>query len=461
MIARGAHISQDVMVRNAGTAAVTVTFVPTCTCLASEPSTRTLAAGAGGAFRLSYDSSDDTGNTRKDFIVRTDPPAPGMLVYTLTGTVRADNAAAPAAGSAWVRRDAPGSSSATVSLSYYYSPGCRSCEEYLTVEIPRLQNELGIRIAMEKKDILTTAAYEELASLTAAHGEVIRELPALRAGDTLLQGDREIRERLTAVLKAGLASGPDVRAAPASPQAGPPPATTDRFALLPVLVAGLVDGINPCAFTTLIFLLASLALAGRGRRDVLLIGAVFTLSVFLTYLGIGLGFFAALRAASAMPIVSLILRWALVLVLAVFAGLSIYDFALIRAGKPGEMILQLPSALKRRIHTSIRGTARTTALVGSSLVLGFLVSIFEFACTGQVYLPTLGVLARLHRQADALALLALYNLCFVAPLLVVFGVSYAGVSSGRITTFFQAHMGSVKLALAAAFIGLAVFTLVG
>ena len=103
----------------------------------------------------------------------------------------------------------------------------------------------------------------------------------------------------------------------------------------------------------------------------------------------------------------------------------------------------------------------TTALAGSSLVLGFLVSIFEFACTGQVYLPTLGVLARMHRQADALALLVLYNLCFIAPLLVVFGASYLGVSSGRITTLFQAHMGTVKLALAAVFIGLAVLTLVG
>ena len=243
--------------------------------------------------------------------------------------------------------------------------------------------------------------------------------------------------------------------------AGPAAGVSDRFAVVPILLAGLVDGINPCAFTTLIFLLASLALAGRGRREVLLIGALFTLAVFLTYLGMGLGLFAALRAASAAPVVSLVLRWVLVLVLAVFAGLSVYDFTLIRAGRSSEMLLHLPSALKRRIHTSIRGTMRTTALAGSSLVLGFLVSIFEFACTGQVYLPMLGVLARLHRQADALALLALYNLCFIAPLLVVFGASYLGVSSGRITTLFQAHMGKVKLGLAAVFIGLAVFTLVG
>jgi cytochrome c biogenesis protein CcdA len=470
MIVRGARVQQAVVVRNQGATPVTVTFIPTCTCLASEPSARALPAGAEGTFLLSYDSTDDTGNTRKDFIVRSDPPAAQVLFYTLTGTVRAQsNQAGVTGGSgsttpAWVRHDSPDDpgSSVTATLSYYYTPGCRSCEEFLSVEIPRLEKELGIRIAVEKKDILTTSVYEELSSLAAARGGAIRELPVLRVGDILLQGDREIREKLAAALKAGVQSQPAAApGTPPAPAASAAASNADRFAIVPVLLAGLADGINPCAFTTLIFLLASLALAGRGRRDVLLIGAVFSLSVFLTYFGIGLGFFAALRAASAAPVVSLVLRWALVLVLAVFSGLSIYDFTLIRAGRPGEMLLQLPSALKRRIHSSIRGRVRTTALVGSSLVLGFLVSIFEFACTGQVYLPTLGVLARLHRQADALALLALYNICFIVPLLVVFGASYLGVSSGRITAFFQAHMGAMKLVLAAVFIGLAVFTLVG
>ena len=64
-------------------------------------------------------------------------------------------------------------------------------------------------------------------------------------------------------------------------------------------------------------------------------------------------------------------------------------------------------------------------------------------------------------EFDAVGLLVLYNLCFIAPLLVVFGGSYYGVSSTHITTFFQAHMGKVKLGLAFVFAGLAVFTLVG
>ena len=148
-------------------------------------------------------------------------------------------------------------------------------------------------------------------------------------------------------------------------------------------------------------------------------------------------------------------------VLAVFAGLSVYDYALIRQGRPTEMLLQLPSALKKQIHASIRTRVRMAALVGSSLVLGFLVSIFEFACTGQVYLPMLAYLVKMREGTAALGLLLLYNVCFIVPLLVVFAASYLGVSSGKITSWFQANMGKVKLGLAVVFATLAVFTLVG
>jgi len=473
-IAQGARVQMTVVVSNHSRTPATVTFVSTCSCLTVAPISQVVAAGGNASFALGYDSTDDTGNTAKAYIVRTDLPGEQRLSYILRGTVRAEHPASP--GSAWTRQDTTAGSAAqppstaaeqvprstvaaqmprstVAAVSYYYTPGCRSCEEFLSTEVPRLEKKLGIKIDIQRKDVLDPALYEELSSFALSQGQSMRAIPALRIGTTLLQGDQEIRAHFAEVLTSSVPPTPAAAAAPAP--------LSDRLAVLPVVAAGLLDGLNPCAFTTLIFLLASLALAGRGRREVLVIGAMFSLAVFLTYLGIGFGLFAALRAASAVAIVSVLLRWALVILLFVFAGLSVYDYALIRGGRPTEMLLQLPSALKRQIHSSIRTRVRTAALVGSSLVLGFLVSVFEFACTAQVYLPTLAYLARVHRQFDAVGLLVLYNLCFIAPLLVVFGGSYYGVSSTRVTSFFQAHMGKVKLGLAFVFAGLAVFTLVG
>jgi cytochrome c biogenesis protein CcdA len=467
MVSKGESARVSVKVDNLSGNDIKVEFVPTCSCLSASPSSSALKSGASADFALAYDSTGDEGKVSRYFIVKTDPPSEKPIFFILSGVVRADNGASPsssatlppgaAAGGAAPAGAAEGARG--FELRYYYAPGCRSCEDFLSSGLPGLESRYGVRATLSRRDILDPAAYEELAAYAASIGDSVRAMPALRVGGLLLQGEKEIDERLTGIFAAGLASAYPGEA-PGSAAPAPPPAApaAARVSVLAVVAAGLVDGVNPCAFTTILFLMSSLALAGRGRREVLAVGLLFSLAVFLTYLGAGFGLFAALRAAGSVALVSAILRWALVAVLALLAALSLVDYARIRAGRPAEILLQLPKALKLRIHASIRVRAKTAALAGSSLVLGFLVSIFEFACTGQVYLPTLAYLARGPGGARAAGLLVLYNLCFIAPLLAVFGAAYFGVGSKRITSLFQRRMGATKIALAAVFAALAVLT---
>jgi cytochrome c biogenesis protein CcdA len=475
MIEQGDIAKTKVVAVNRGADAVDLTFVPTCTCLTVSPATARLEPGGSVSFALSFDSKDDSGITERGYIVRTNVTGERALYYLLSGVVRVErpDAATPAwPGGPGGPSDFALAASSAIEMQYYYTPGCRSCEEFLGTEIPRLESRYGVRIAIDRRDLLDGSVYEELSAFAASIGASVNEIPALRMEGLLLQGDAEIRARLPGLLVTRSAGGSLAFALPRAPGPKgsdgtarqetnaivPSAASAVRLAILPVMAAGLIDGINPCAFTTLIFLLASLALAGRGRREVLVIGALFTLSVFLTYLGVGLGLFAAIRAASAVSLISALLRWIIFALLIVFAALSVYDYTRIRAGRPSDMLLQLPDSLRLKIHASIRTRAKTLALAGSSLAMGFLVSIFEFACTAQVYLPTLAYLARALKRADALGLLLAYNLCFIAPLLVVFAASYLGVSSRRITVLFRSHMGKVKLALAIAFLALAALT---
>jgi len=426
---------------------------------------------------MSFDPADYEGKTQRFFAVQTDPPVGAPRYYILSGMVRSANRPQGlqgdrAQGSGGIAA-APGdrAQGSAGRISYYYLSGCRSCEKFLSADLPAMESRVGLSLEVERKDLLVGANYEELTTFAASIGTAVKSIPALRIGNSLLQGDAEIEARLPGILASktwdlaasqnGDSGGPaaGVAASAAASSAAPSgDSASFRLAILPVVAAGLIDGINPCAFTTLIFLLASLALAGRGRREVLAIGAFFSVGVFLAYLGAGFGLFAALRAAQAVALVATIVRWVLVVALAALAGLSVYDFTRIRAGKPSEMLLQLPNSLKLRIHESIRERRRASALAASSFVLGLLVSIFEFACTGQVYLPTLAYLARSQGRADAMLLLLLYNACFIAPLLAVFAASYLGVSSKRIATIFQRRMGSTKLLLAAVFLALAALT---
>jgi cytochrome c biogenesis protein CcdA len=467
MILQGEVVEVSLAVANSTDRPLAVTLVPLCDCLSAAPASAVVAARSEAAFVLRYDSRDDTGNTRKNFLITTDAVGAERAYFEMRGTVRAERgsaqAPAPAAG------EVPGPSAgrrAAIDVTYWYTPGCRSCEEFLASELPRIESELGVRLAVARRDLLDPAAYEELARAAAARGTPVRAIPVLSAGDSLLQGEKEIRGGTRRLLESLARDQRQEEAAAAAAAEAAADATGVGLAggvpaglsVLAVAAAGLLDGVNPCAFTTLIFLLSFLALGGRSRREILLIGVLFTLAVFLTYLGVGFGLFAALRMAAAVPLASRILRWVLVAVLVAFAGLSLYDVVVIRRGEPGKILLQLPSALKRQIHRSIRAQARAAALAGGALVLGFLVSIFEFACTGQVYLPTLAYLARTRRQASAAGLLVLYNACFVLPLIAVFAASWFGVTSTRIASLYQKRMAAVKLGLAAVFLALAALT---
>ncbi len=447
----GARPETTITVANRSTSTVTVTLLTTCDCLEVDPPRRAIAPGASAPFRIAFDPSGEYGKVSRTLVVATDIPGRPRSLFTVTGTVTGGDGEGGGASRPPVAGAAPAGGIGRVAITYWYTPGCRSCERFLADEVPRLARERGIAIDVTRRDLLAPDVYEEYARAVAARGATLHGIPGLLVGDgVLLQGEEEIRDGFAAALAGA--------AAPAGPAAGSAPAGRTALALLPVLAGGLLDGINPCAFTTLIFLLASLALAGRGRREVLLLGAAFTLAVFATYFAVGLGLLAALRAAVAFPVVSRVLRWLLVAVLAVFAVLSARDAALAARGRASEMTLQLPGALKRRIHASIRTGVRSAALAASALGLGFLVSVFEFACTGQVYLPTLAYLARLG-DARAVPLLVAYNLGFIAPLVAVFAASWVGVTSRGLGSFFQRHLVAVKVALALFFAALAALTL--
>jgi cytochrome c biogenesis protein CcdA len=460
IVDRAARPEITLTVRNRSADPVTVSVVPACDCLAAEPARRVIEGGATGAFRLSFDPAGEGGAVTRDFVILTDVAGRERMLFTVSGTVEGGPDAGAATGtSARPVHVEETAGAARVRLTYYSTPGCRSCERFLDEEVPRLERELGIAIDVVRRDVLAADGYEDYARAAAPLGTTVRAIPGLLVGSgVLLQGDEEIGARLASVLADAVGTAPAAAATSPAPPASPHGAPASALALLPVLAGGLLDGVNPCAFTTLVFLIASLAAAGRDRRQVLLIGVMFTLAVFATYFAVGLGLLSALRAAVAFPLVARIIRWLLVAVLAVLATLSARDAVLAARGREGDMALQLPDALKRRIRASIRSRVGSTALAAAALGLGFVVSVFEFACTGQVYLPTLAYLAR-SGDARAVPLLAAYNVAFIAPLVAVFAASWAGVTSYRLGAFLQRHLVAVKAALAVFFAALAALTL--
>ena len=226
--------------------------------------------------------------------------------------------------------------------------------------------------------------------------------------------------------------------------------------LLTVLIAGLIDGINPCAFTTIIFFVSYLTYIGRKGREVLWVGGAFAFSVFLTYLLVGTGAFTFIQRLSAYSFLSRTIDILTASVAICLGALSLHDFFKARKGNFKDIKLQLPKFLKRRIQLTIGREVRTRKYLIAALSAGFIVSLLELACTGQVYLPTIVFIASQEgMRAHGLFYLIFYNLMFVVPLLAVFAAVYFGTSSEELGKFTRRHVATVKLLTAIFFFGLA------
>jgi cytochrome c biogenesis protein CcdA len=228
------------------------------------------------------------------------------------------------------------------------------------------------------------------------------------------------------------------------------------FGLLTIVGAGLIDGINPCAFATLIFLLSYLSAFERKGRDLLATGAAFTLGVFLTYLGVGFGF---LRFLASLSILNLVGKWiyglTLVLCLALAWG-SLTDYRKARQGRLQDMSLRLPDRLRGWAKALIRKGVGMRRFVLGSFALGFGVSLVELACTGQVYLPTIiFVLGIPQWRTQASLALLIYNLVFIVPLVGVFLLVYWGTTSQQLTAWLTQRTAAIKLGTAVLFLLLA------
>jgi cytochrome c biogenesis protein CcdA/thiol-disulfide isomerase/thioredoxin len=354
-----------------------------------------------------------------------------------------------------VLKSETGAGGKPVHLAYFYKQGCKKCSRmkeiiaWLEKNHPNLHIE-SFDIAEKRSKLLATA----LGVRCRLPRERLMSTPSFFVGSEYVLEENITRETLSDLAAKYGKTGAEPYWNTLSPdelaRADKLIAETfNSLALVAIALAALGDGVNPCAFATILFFISYLTMLGRKKKEILMVGLAFAFAVFITYFLVGLGFLGALKHAAHIEILSKIIFGGTAVLCWVFGVLSISDYFKVRAGNTSEMSLQLPGFLKRRIHATIREKARARGLVAGALVAGFTVSLLEFACTGQVYLPTITYMV--SRKAEALGYLLFYNIMFILPLLAVFGAVYFGVSSKAVAQIMESRVGTVKLVLAAVF----------
>lgn len=404
-----------------------------------------------GARKLVAQASGDAGG-------RAEAPLTFARLVALELAPDVIEGAKPPAGNPDAKPAAP-EKTARTPLVFFVKPGCRECDRVDSLLKALCAGDPGLTVL--RRNITETDGLllnRRLSDLRRVPLKETGRTPAVFGRDGWLTGDAITGPALEKLLADSRRAGGDDTwtVLPESERAGVAARVQSAYAGLSMAVilgAGLLDGVNPCAFATLIFLISYLRVARRSPREILMVGGAFVSAVYLTYFAIGLGLHGALGALAGLSGLRGAVNLGFALLAGVLALLSIRDGVLARSGRLREMNLQLPGFLKERIRGVIREGAKARRFVLFAFVSGALISLLELACTGQVYAPIVNQIRQ--GSLNAVGALAAYNAAFVAPLLLVFALAYGGLQSESLIRFQQRHTATVRFATAALFLTLA------
>lgn len=215
-----------------------------------------------------------------------------------------------------------------------------------------------------------------------------------------------------------------------------------KITLPAVVVAAVIDGINPCAFTVLLlFITAMLATLQAGEQSVSAVrvrllsqGGIYIAAVFLTYLSLGIGLLKVLDIFTRSHAPA---RFGALL--AILFGLwMVKDFFLPdwgwRLQAPGKVgIIARESAKKATVPALIMG--------------GFLIGLCTVPCSGAVYLGVLSLLALQPTALLGYSYLVLYNLIFILPLAGILILAASRPTLNRLAHWNLHHKEWVRLVL--------------
>lgn len=226
----------------------------------------------------------------------------------------------------------------------------------------------------------------------------------------------------------------------------------EQFLSLPMItIAGLVDGINPCAIGMMVMLLGYLLVFAKKPERVLKTGLLYVGTVFFTYLVVGLGLYSFVSQFD-LSGGARVLNFIVGGVLTIAGLIQFKDFLGIEGGPH----LRIPTASKERLQGMIEKVSYPM-----TIALGILVTLLETPCSLPIYVGTATILAQSGMPfVLVIGYFLYYNFLFVLPLIVVLVVMYRGQKLVEVKEWEHKAKRWMHLSLSLVLLGMGIWLLV-
>lgn len=216
--------------------------------------------------------------------------------------------------------------------------------------------------------------------------------------------------------------------------------------ILPVvLISGFIDSFNPCAISLLLIYISMMFTLQKDRREIFYFGLTYVISIYITYLLIGLGLLRAGTLFTTYPISKI------GAVLVIFFGLvNIKEYFFPNAPFSVRIPLKIRAVVSKYAHQ---------ATIASAVIVGILIGLYEFPCSGAIYLAVISLLSSQTSFMVGLGYLLLYNVMFILPLILIFVAATNKITTEKYINLQEKHGRKLHLFLAFAMIILGVVIL--
>lgn len=457
-VEEGTVLNYAVEVKNASNEILRVGMRSSCDCLTVRPERIDLKSRQKAKVKIKIDTTGYSRNFAEKIFFQSNDPVNPYIAIELKGDIissRVSNKENVIANEVKNTR-------LTIPITVFDTVGCLFCMELRQSIIPAYEKKYNIKIELYEYSVDDPDNYALLTALEEKREKTLNKIPVVFIGDDIIGGKKEIIQNLPALIEKHLNPGGSKKVE-FSPVASPEQRALRKLKIIPVLLAGIVDSVNPCAFATIIFFLTYLSLVLKKQRyEIFLTGIIFIVGVYLTYFLIGLGTFKAVQKLNKLLIFSKIMYVVVGILALMLSFRHFYEAILIkRRGKlvTEDIKLKLPEVIRSQIHKLIIKFSNLKYLLLFVFVMAVLITVLELICTGQVYLPTIMYLVSLPEyRIRAVWYLVLYCFLFVLPLMVIFGLFYFGLGTGKLKRLFTGEVFIVKIITAIFFLilGLAI-----
>lgn len=181
-------------------------------------------------------------------------------------------------------------------IYYFYSSRCGACQKVKKEVLPRIKKKFKDNIEIKFFNVLNKNDYKIMLAVLKKFDLSEKEkglVPKIIINDKVLIGYKEINKKIDKIIKKTLVKDKEILKINSgiTPENNILMKKFKKFNIWGVVGAGLIDGINPCAFATIIFFISFLGVAGYKKKELANIGIFFILAVFITYFLLGFGLF--------------------------------------------------------------------------------------------------------------------------------------------------------------------------